>query len=144
MSSSTKIVVFKLKEVVITCVLALLAILLIVLLIIHITNSSNNKNAETNENSFTAGVYTTSILLSGNTMDLEVTVDSNNIKSIRLINNAEAIETMYPLLSTTILELEKQIIELNGTYGVSYSSDSKYTSIVLLEAINNCLSKAMK
>lgn len=142
MSASTKIVVLKLKELVITCILALLAIVLIVLLIIHITGSSKPSSGDAAQSTFTPGVYTASIMLSGTTMDLEVTVDSENVKSVRLINTAESVETMYPLLSSTILDLEEQIKELGGTYGVTYPSDAKYTSIVLLDAVNTALEKA--
>lgn len=144
MSTSTKIVVVKLKELVITGVLALLAVILLVLFIIHITTRSSKNEDNATESTFTPGVYTASILLSGNTMDLEVTVDSNNVKSIRLVNTAETVETMYPLLSSSIKELEAQIKETGTTAGVTYSSDSKYTSLVLLEAIETALDKARK
>lgn len=144
MSTSTKIVVVKLKELVITGVLALLAVILLVLFIIHITTRSSKSEDNATESTFTPGVYTASILLSGNTMDLEVTVDSNNVKSIRLVNTAETVETMYPLLSSSIKELEAQIKETGTTVGVTYSSDSKYTSLVLLEAIETALDKARK
>lgn len=144
MSTSTKIVVVKLKELVITGVLALLAVILLVLFIIHITTRSSKGEDNATESTFTPGVYTASILLSGNTMDLEVTVDSNNVKSIRLVNTAETVETMYPLLSSSIKELEAQIKETGTTVGVTYSSDSKYTSLVLLEAIETALDKARK
>lgn len=142
MSSSTKIVVFKLKELVIAGVLALLAIILLVLFIIHITSGFGKKADDRTLSTFTPGIYTASIMLSGSTMDLEVTVDSENVKSIRLVNTAEAVETMYPLLSSSLKELEAQVKQKGSTDGISYSADAKYTSLVLINAIDTALDKA--
>ena len=144
MSSATKIVVFKLKELVITGVLALLAVILLILFIIHITSGSAKKNADYTLSTFTPGVYTASIMLSGNTMDLEVTVDSDNVKSIRLVNTAETVETMYPLLTSSVKAIEEQVRQKGSTDGITYSADAKYTSLVLINAIDTALDKARK
>lgn len=144
MSSSTKIVVFKLKELVIAGVLALLAVILLVLFIIHITSGAGKKGDDPALSTFTPGVYTASIMLSGNTMDLEVTVDPDNVKSIRLVNTAETVETMYPLLSASIKSLEEQVRQKGSTDGITYSADAKYTSLVLINAIDTALDKARR
>ena len=144
MSSSTKIVVFKLKELVIAGVLALLAVILLVLFIIHITSGAGKKGDDPALSTFTPGVYTASIMLSGNTMDLEVTIDPDNIKSIRLVNTAETVETMYPLLSASIKSLEEQVRQKGSTDGITYSADAKYTSLVLINAIDTALDKARR
>ncbi len=144
MSSATKIVVFKLKELVITGVLALLAVILFILFIIHITSGSAKKNTDDTLSTFTPGIYTASIMLSGNTMDLEVTVDSDNVKSIRLVNTAETVETMYPLLTSSVKSLEEQVRQKGSTDGITYSADAKYTSLVLINAIDTALDKARK
>ena len=144
MSSATKIVVVKLKELVITGVLALLAVILLVLFIIHISSKASQKDDELAESTFNSGVYTASIILSGNTMDLEVTVDSDTVKSIRLVNTAEAVETMYPLLSSSLKEIESQVKESGTTDGITYSSDTKYTSLVLINAVEAALDKARR
>ena len=67
---------------------------------------------------FSPGVYTTSVTLSGNTMELAVTVDSDTVKSIRLVNTAETVETMYPLISSSLEALEKQVREKGSTDGI--------------------------
>ena len=144
MSSSTKIVVFKLKELVIAGVLALLAVILLVLFIIHITSGAGKKTDEQTLGTFNPGIYTASIMLSGNTMDLEVTVDSDNVKSIRLVNTAETIQTMYPLLSSSLQTIEEQVKQKGSTDAVTYSADAKYTSIVLINAIDTALDKARR
>ena len=107
MSSATKIVVFKLKELVITGVLALLAVILFILFIIHITSGSAKKNADDTLSTFTPGIYTASIMLSGNTM-------------------------------------EEQVRQKGSTDGITYSADAKYTSLVLINAIDTALDKARK
>ncbi len=144
MSSSTKIVVLKLKELVIACVLAVLAVILLVLFIIHITSGTRKMPDEATLGTFTPGVYTTSVILSGNTMELAVTVDSDTVKSIRLVNTSETVETMYPLISSSLEALEKQVREKGSTDGITYSADAKYTSIVLINAIDTALDKAKK
>ena len=57
MSSSTKIVVFKLKELVIAGVLAVLAVILLVLFIIHVTSGIGNKTDEQTLGTFNPGIY---------------------------------------------------------------------------------------
>ena len=54
---------------------------------------------------FCPGVYTASILLDGNPVDIQVTVDSSNINSIELVNLSESITTMYPKLTTSFDEV---------------------------------------
>ena len=124
MSSSTKIVVLKLKELVIACVLAVLAVILLVLFIIHITSGTRKMPDEASLGTFSPGVYT--------------------VKSIRLVNTAETVETMYPLISSSLEALEKQVREKGSTDGITYSADAKYTSLVLINAIDTALDKAKK
>lgn len=144
MSSSTKIVVLKLKELIIAGILAVLAIILLVLFMIHITSGMGKKADEQTLGTFNPGIYTASIMLSGNAMDLEVTVDSDNVKSIRLVNTAETVQTMYPLLSSSLQSIEEQIKQKGSTDEVTYSADAKYTSIVLINAIDMALDKAKR
>ena len=141
MQGKAKIVVLKIKEIFGIAVIALIALILIILLIVHIAKQKdNNRNDSTP--TFNPGVYTASIILSGSTMDLELGVDEYDIKYISLVNTAESVETMYPLLSTCISDIERQLKKNGDLSCVSYSSDTKYTSIVLLNAINSAFNKA--
>jgi len=88
------------------------------------------------------GVYTTELILNDQTIDVEVIVDANYISSIRLVNLNDAVTTMYPLLQPTFDTLCKQIYEKQSLEGVTYDTDSKYTSLVLLESISHSLEKA--
>ena len=69
-------------------------------------------------------------------------VDSESITSLRLINLNESITTMYPLLEPTFDSLCEQIYEKQSVNNITYETENKYTSLVLLEAIKNSLEKA--
>ena len=49
---------------------------------------------------------------------------------------------MYPLLQPTFDSLCQQIYDSQSLDNITYSTESKYTSLVLLEAIKNSLGKA--
>ena len=66
------------------------------------------------------------------------------INSIRLVNLDEAVATMYPLIQPSFEELADQIIHNQGIDGITYPDESKYTSMVLLDAITNSLEKAQE
>lgn len=142
MSSKTKIVVLKLKEMIYTIVFVVLGIILILLLILLITKRTTKSVPEAAKSTFTPGVYTSSIVLATNPVDIEVVVDSEQIKSIQLINTSESIETMYPLITASLNSIASQVIENNSTENITYNQESKYTSLVLIEAIQAALDKA--
>lgn len=154
MSAKTKIVVLHMKELIYTAIFAALGILFIVLLIMMFLPDKKEKPAPDNsapeEESAAAssdalyipGVYTTELVLGNQSIDVEVIVDKNSITSIRMVNLNDAITTMYPLLEPTFESICSQVYELQTLDGVTYSSDSKYTSLVLLESIRSSLDKA--
>ncbi|MCM1056580.1 MAG: hypothetical protein NC517_03100 [Firmicutes bacterium] len=154
MSAKTKIVVLHMKELIYTAIFAALGILFIVLLIMMFLpdkeespapDSSAPEEESTAAGSdalYIPGVYTTELVLGNQSIDVEVIVDSNSITSIRMVNLNEAITTMYPLLEPTFEAICSQVYKLQTLEGVTYSSDSKYTSLVLLESIRSSLDKA--
>lgn len=149
MSSKTKIIVLHVKELIYTGIFAILGILFIVLLIIMFLPKEEKKAAmstvtQTTANTYIPGVYTTSLILNDNVVEIEVTVDEKNINSIRLINLDEAVATMYPLIQPSFEDLAEQIITNQSLEGVTYSDDSKYTSMILLDAITASLNKALE
>ena len=149
MSSKTKIIVLHVKELIYTGIFAILGILFIVLLIIMFLPKEEKKAAmstvtQTTANTYIPGVYTTSLILNDNVVEIEVTVDEKNINSIRLINLDEAVATMYPLIQPSFEDLAEQIITNQSIEGVTYSDDSKYTSMILLDAITASLNKALE
>ena len=136
MSSKTKIVVLHVKELIYTGIFAVLGILFIVLLIIMFLPKEEKRATmstvtQTTSNTYIPGVYTTSLILNDNIVEIEVTVDEKNINSIRLINLDEAVATMYPLIQPSFEDLANQIIVNQSLDGITYSDDSKYTSMIL-------------
>lgn len=97
-----------------------------------------------NKDIYIPGVYNASIDLNDKLVDIEVTVDEETIKSIRMVNCDEAVSTMYPLIKPTFEELVSQICESQSLEGIAYSEESKYTAMVLLDAIKEALQKAEK
>ena len=147
MSSKTKIVVIHVKELIYTGIFAALGILFIVLLIIMFLPDEEKKETsavvtQTTSNTYIPGVYTTSLILNDNVVEIEVTVDEHNINSVRLVNLDEAVTTMYPLIQPSFEDLANQIITLQSLDGVTYPEESKYTSMILLDAITSSLEKA--
>ena len=149
MSSKTKIIVLHVKELIYTGIFAVLGILFIVLLIIMFLPKEEKRATmatvtQTTTNTYIPGVYTTSLILNDNVVEIEVTVDEKNINSIRLINLDEAVATMYPLIEPSFEDLASQIITNQSLEGVTYPDDSKYTSMILLNAISTSLDKALE
>ena len=145
MSSKTKIVVLHMKEVIYTAIFLVLAILLLVLLFTMFgtqKKSGDTTGDNTSEILYVPGVYTSTIELNGQTFDVEVTVDENHINSIALNNLSETATAMYPLMEPTLESLASQIYATQSTENISFGDDNKYTSQILLQAINAALDKA--
>ena len=143
MERKTKIVVLHVKELIYTGIFVCLGIILILLLIFMFLPSKDKENIPT-ASQYVAGIYSTSVLLNGNTVDVEVTVDNDRINSIQFVNLDESITTMYPLLQPTLDNIAQQVYETQSTTNITYSEDNKYTSSLLLEAIETSLKKAAK
>jgi len=143
MSSKTKIVVIQLKELIYTGLFVVLGILLVLLLIFMFLPKGSKDNQAAPTMNYVAGVYSSSLIVNDNTIDVEVVVDEDNINSIRLVNLSEAVTTMYPLMQPALDDLTEQIYASQSLEGVTYSDDNKYTSMVLLDAISKALAKAV-
>lgn len=148
MSSKTKIVVLHVKELIYTGIFVVLGILFLVLLIVMFL-PDKKENQETMAPGVTEetvkyvpGVYTTSLILNGNVVEIEVTVDEYNINSVRLKNLDDAVTTMYPLLEQAFDNLATQIVENQSLSNLTFPEENQYTSMVLEEAIYNTFEKA--
>lgn len=155
MSAKTKIVVLHMKELIYTGIVVALGILLVILLLAMFRPDNNTANnhasadvssediADVSTSSlYIPGIYTTELVLGGHTIDVEVIVEQDTITSVRLVNLNEAVTTMYPLLQPTLDTLCEQIYVTQSLDRITYNNDNKYTSLVLLEAIQNSLDKA--
>lgn len=141
MSAKTRIVVLHMREVIYTVIFAALAILLILLLVFMFRSGKKGGDAaETMK--YVSGVYTSSIVLNNQTMDLKVVVDDNRINAISLDNLDETAATMYPLMQPALDNISQQIYDKQSVEGITFEEANQYTSTVLLNAIKEALSKA--
>lgn len=144
MSAKTKIVVLHMKELIYTAIFAGLGILLIILLLFMFLPSEKKGESVPTMNHYEAGVYASSIVFNDKTVDVQVIVDENRINSISLVNLDDTVTTMYPLMEPALESISEQIIEKQSTEEITYSQENQYTSMVLLNAIEDALSKAQK
>ena len=144
MSSKTKIVVLHMKEVVYTAIFLVLAILMIILVFVMFSGKDKKDTAAkpAAETLYIPGVYTSTIQLNDNSFDVQVTVDANHINSIELVNLSETATVMYPLMEPTLEDIAEQIYLSQSTDNITYSDENKYTSMLLLEAIQSAIAKA--
>jgi len=140
MSSRTRIVVLHMKEIIYTAIFAVLAIILAFLLIFMFR--PENKDTHEPEKKYIPGVYTSTLTLNNNALEVEVTVDETHINSIRFSNLDETITTMYPLIQPAIEDIAEQVYKTQSLEEIQYSSDNPYTSQSILNAIDAALEKA--
>lgn len=118
---------------------ALTALVLMVLLLVFIFRFSGKEPSK-----YTPGSYTSDINLDSGMMSLVVTVDDNRITDISLDLLDETMAAMYPLTQSVLDNISQQIYEKQSLDGITYVEGSRFTSIVLLNAIQDALSKAQK
>ena len=155
MSGSTRIVVIPLKKlIVMVCVIAALIILAAIFIFggsssdaakstgVNISTSTDTVKKNTSCPTYSPGVYTSSILLNGTPIEIQVTVDSDNINNIEMVNLSESVQTMYPMLNSSFDEIKTAVINNGSTDNITYNAGSKYTATMLLSAIDSALAKA--
>lgn len=140
MSAKTKIIVVKAKELIYTALFICLAIVLILLLIFMF--APEEKNVHTSAGVYTPGVYTSTITLGDTALDVAVSVDENNITSVSLNNLSESVTAMYPLLEPSLDSINEQLDSISSVDELTLDSESRYTGLILQQAIKNALQKA--
>lgn len=141
MSSKTKIVVLRMKEIIYTGIFIGLAVLLVTLCLIMFRPKKDTAGSQAA--SYIPGVYSASLNLGSQNVNVEVAVDANRINAISLVPLTDAVATMYPLMQPTLDDLAAQIVSTQSLENVTYSNQSRYTSGALLGAIEIALDKAM-
>ena len=144
MSSKTKIVVLHMKEVVYTAVFLALALILLVVFLIMFSGKKDSAKkpsvttAASAENArYIPGIYTSTISLGDQTFDVQVNVEQDRITAISLNNLSETTAAMYPLMEPALDSIASQTTE-----GLIYGEDDRYTSELLVSAINQALEQA--
>ena len=93
MSSRTRIIVLHKKEVIYTVIFAVFGVALLCLLFLMF--SSGQKKEEQQPDTYTAGVYSASVQLGDQILDVEVSVDADHINAIRFTNLNETVSAGY-------------------------------------------------
>lgn len=140
MGAQTKIVVIKAKEIIYTGIFLVLGILFIILLINMFGKGKENDAAATSK--YVPGVYSSTITLGENTLNVAVTVDENTVSGVSIENLDETVTTMYPLLEPALNEINNQISVVDSVDNITYSKENQYTYIILNQAIKNALEQA--
>lgn len=132
---NTRFMVFKFKELLKTAIFAILGIILI-LVIISFVLSKTEETAM-----YTPGIYTTSLTLNNEMVNIEVAVDSNSIKSVNLISTAETVPVFYPLMESTMQKISSQIVS-KQSLDIDVPEDCAVTAQVILDAVGKSLESA--
>ena len=156
--ASTKLIVLKSKEIIYTVIfLGLVALFIIILTIMFkkpatvSETASSNTASETTEPSYNPGTYDSTITLGESTQrqmcirdrSVMVTVDEHSIRDVALSNLDESVTTMYPLLSSSLEAINTDLQYVSSVDDLTVSGDTKYTSMLLINAIKEALAKAV-
>lgn len=140
MGSQTKIVVVKAKELIYTGIFLVLGILFVILLITMFRKDRTKDSASAQK--YVPGVYSSTITLGENTLNVSVAVDEDTISGVSIENLNETVTTMYPLLEPALNEINSQISVVDNVDDITYSKENQYTYIILNQAIKNALEQA--
>jgi uncharacterized protein with FMN-binding domain len=154
MSYNTRIVVLRSKELIYAIIFLVLSVLILIaaLSIFSKKGSTDDETSDTaissssdiTESLYVPGIYSSTVSLGNVNMELYVAVDYDHINSITMSNLDETVETLYPLMSPTLSELSATIIADQSTDNITYPDENRYTSMLLMQAINEALDKAKK
>lgn len=141
MSSKTKIVVLRMKEIIYTAVFIGFGIFLILLLVIMFRPKKDTP-ASAKGAIYHPGVYSSALHLGSQEVNIEVTVDAVEITGVTLVPLSDSVSAMYPLVAPSAKNLSGQICATQSLKNLTYPQESKYTSQALIHAVERALAKA--
>lgn len=147
MSSKTKIIVLKSKELIYAGIFVVLGILLILLLWYMFSPKDDPKKQDTEISTETfatyqPGVYSSTLNLGGTTLELKTTIDKHAVTHIEVANANETVTAMYPLLSPSVDAINEQLQITGDLDSVTYASDNQYTTLLILDAARQAAQSA--
>jgi uncharacterized protein with FMN-binding domain len=140
MKLETKIVVFKAKELIYTGIFVALGIVFIGLLVYMF--APRGKDTAKPTMNYAPGVYTSELSIADELLQVEVVVDTERIQSVDIKNMSETVRTMYPLLSTSLEEINEKIAEVGDIEELTFENNNQYTNELLKQAIAGALEEA--
>ena len=105
----SKFVVIKLKDVLKKAILTIIGFLIIAG-VLYLCIHRDEKEA-----CYVPGTYSSEIILHNSPVSVQVTVSSNTITDISLLNMGETQEVFYPLFQQSLNDLSSEIIETQST-----------------------------
>ena len=93
------------------------------------------KSTKTSAGVYTPGVYTSTITLGDNTLDVAVSVDTDHITSVSLNHLSDSVSAMYPLLEPSLEEINAQLEQISSIDDLKLNAENKYTGLILQQAI---------
>ena len=144
MSSKTKIVVFKARELIYTGIFILLGILLILLLIFMFVPSHTSSKKSKETSGYAQGVYTSPLKLGENELELQVTVKNKKPVHVSLKHLDKSVKTMYPLIEPSLDAINKQLPKIKNIDDLKFDGQSQYTNTLLKQSIKNALKTAQE
>ena len=152
MSAKTKILVIRSRNLILGASIAVVVILLLLLLFSAIQLSQKETTAPSASTAASAavpasgayvpGVYSGSVVLGNDVVNLLVYVDKNHINAIAAEEFAQTVASMYPLVPSVLNSLESQILSSQDLFGVTYADSTQVTAGLLLQTISRCLELA--
>ena len=155
MSSKTKIIVLRMKEIIYTALFIGFAIVLVMLFLFmfhpkkdNVPQGTADQASESSSQAapasatYVPGLYSSPIVLGSENVNVEVAVDHTGIRSVSLVPLSGSVETMYPLMAPAMDLISEQILENQSLEGLEYPAGSQYTSMALVSAVKTALSKA--
>lgn len=133
----TRFMVIKFKELVKTSIFAILGTILIIAIIYFlIPHNSDDKSV------YVPGVYTSKIGVNDDSLNIELTVDESQIKSVKLIHTSETIPVFYPLFESTAEYIGNEVVKLQDVSKVTVPEETAVTGNLIIDAIEESLQKA--
>lgn len=147
--SGTRIVVLQSRKIIYSLIflgVAILALVLILMLFVPKEGSSGDTASLANavEQKYEAGVYTKEIRVGDATVNLQLSLDEDNVKSLELVNLDESVETMYPLMQPTVEKIAEQLVAGRSMDEIVISEESQYTEKIIVESVSEMMKEHRK
>lgn len=144
----TKIIILRMREVIYTAIFVGLGILLLIILFFMFWpkqgDTEQTAKVSTGETEYQAGVYTKELKMGNATVNLQVTLDENTVKSVEIVPLDESVTTMYPLMEPAVAAISEQLQAGTDIKELSLTDESQYTQQVVVGAVEEILNKQQK
>lgn len=144
----TRIVILRMREVIYTAIFVGLGILLLIVLFFMFWPGRDRGSQDAamggQEKQYQAGVYTKELSMGDTTVNLQVTLDEDRVKSVRIVPLDESVTTMYPLIEPAVEAISEQLQAGKEVTEIGLTDESQYTEQVILNAVQEIIEEEKK